>query len=48
MFRLDRDSANAGVRDAFCLNTFPPSQSHGNGQQPPAPAPMPAPQAAKA
>jgi hypothetical protein len=39
------DPANAGLRDAFCLNTFPPTQNHGNGQQPPAPAPTPAPQA---
>jgi hypothetical protein len=39
------DPANAGVRDAFCLNTFPPTQSHGNGQQPPTPATTPAPQA---
>ncbi len=37
------DPANAGVRDAFCLNTFPPSNGHGSGQQPPAPAPTPAP-----
>jgi hypothetical protein len=34
------DPANAGVRDAFCLNTFPPTPSHGNGQQPPTPAPQ--------
>jgi hypothetical protein len=33
------DPANAGVRDAFCLNTFPPTQSHGSGPQPPAPVP---------
>ena len=41
------DPANAGVRDAFCLNTFPPSNGHGSGPQPPAPAPAttPAPQA---
>jgi hypothetical protein len=28
------DPANAGVRDAFCLNTFPPSNGHGSGPQP--------------
>ena len=37
------DPANAGVRDEFRLNTFPPTGGTGNSQQPPAPAPAPAP-----
>ena len=42
------DPANIGVRDAFCLNTFPPSHARGNGQQPPEPTPTPAPALAAA
>jgi len=36
------DPANAGVRDEFRLNTFPPAGGGGNGQQPTLPAPTPA------
>lgn len=35
---VDEDPTNAGVRDEFRLNTFPPS----GGSTPPAPAPPPA------
>jgi hypothetical protein len=33
------DPANAGVRDEFRLNTFPPASTSGNGTPPPTPPP---------
>ncbi len=33
------DPANAGVRDEFRLNTFPPASTGGNGTPPPTPSP---------
>jgi hypothetical protein len=38
------DPANAGVRDEFCLNTFPPTSGSGTSQPTPAPTPTPTPQ----
>jgi hypothetical protein len=35
------DPANAGVRDEFRLDTFPPARGNGNGDQPPAPQTKP-------